>query len=166
MTDFAWDVDLDESQFAMVAPEGYRFKEIDAAGGLREEDALVEALRFWAQESEGTFPAQIDQLLEARPKLVARFDKSGPAQQELAEAMKMADVVAHGVLFAQTLAAQDNWSYAGKGMQLGQAERVLCWWKNEDGRTWRVICGDLGVTDMPPEQLAARMRSAASQPAR
>ncbi len=164
MTDFSWNADPDESQFAMVAPEGYTFSEMDAAGGLRGEDALVESLRFWAQESDGTFPAEIGQLLEARPKLVARFHKSGPPQQELAEAVRMADVVVHGVLFAQTLGAQDNWHYVDKDVRLGQADRVLCWWKNEDGRTCRVLCGDLRVMDMSPEQLAVRIRSAASQP--
>jgi hypothetical protein len=164
MSNFIWDADLDESLFAMVAPEGYKFEEMDLAGTLTEEDALVESLRFWAQESDGAFPAEIDQLLEVRPKLIAKFDKSGPPRQEMKDAMKMASVVVNGVLFAQTLAAQENWHYAGRDVRLGQTDQILCWWKNEDGRTCRVISGDLGVTDMSPEQLAARMQSAASQP--
>jgi hypothetical protein len=116
-----------------------------------DEQALTEALRFWAEMSDGAFPADINMLMDSQPKLIKKFHKDGPAEQEYAAALKAANVVLHGLFFAQTLKSLDNWHYAGDGVMLGQADKMLCWWKNEDGHTWRVIYGDLSARDVPTE---------------
>ncbi|MEN6625183.1 MAG: hypothetical protein ABFD69_03030 [Candidatus Sumerlaeia bacterium] len=46
-----------------------------------------------------------------------------------------------------------EWHYAGKGVKFGEA-RPVCWWREKDSKTWRVIYGDLKISDMPREDLS------------
>ncbi len=152
LTGFAWGIPLDEASFRMTAPDGYQVEEIDWGDPPEDRQALIESLRFWAEMSNGAFPDDINMLLEARPKLIERFRKDGPAEQEYDRAVRMANVIVRGSYFAQTQKALDNWHYAGDGMRLGEAGKPLCWWKNEDGTTCCVVDGDLGWRNVPADQ--------------
>jgi hypothetical protein len=149
MTGFSWDVPLDESLFGVTVPDGYKVvDEVDWGAPPEDRQALIESLRFWAEASDGDFPADINMLLDARPKLIRKFHENGPAELEYAAALKMAQVVVNGACFAQTQEAQGNWYYAGGDVRLGQADKPLCWWLNDDGATYCVIYGDLSSRDV------------------
>lgn len=143
--------------FRIAPPEGYEVRRLDQCY-LTTERALVEALRFRAQMPEGAFPADINTLLEARPKIIARFHRGGPPRQEYTDAIKMASVIVRGLMFAQTPNVVDDWHYAGKDVKLGESGKPLCWRKNEDAQTYRVLLGDLGTRDVPAEQLPGIVR--------
>ena len=51
---------------------------------------LVNALAFWAKETQGNFPANIDDLIDPnmiKPLLVQYFDKDGEPTEEMEQAM-------------------------------------------------------------------------------
>jgi hypothetical protein len=114
---------------------------------------LVAALRFWAEGSEGAFPADIDALLDSKPLLIWKFASSESPEQGYTEAIKVADTIVAGTLFAQQLKALDNWHYAGADVRLGEAEKPLCWWKSKDPTIYHVIYGDLAIRDIPATDL-------------
>ena len=56
-----------------------------------------------------------------------------------------------GLIFFQHLSA--DWHYAGCGVKLGDAEKVIFWYRPRDSETYRVVYGDLSVKDVVPENL-------------
>jgi hypothetical protein len=153
VTDLAWNVPVDESLFQVKVPEGYWVDKVDYGDPPPREQALIASLRLWAEACEGAFPADINGLLDCKPLLIEKLRGSGSPEQAYAQAVKIGYVILTGSLFAQTLKTVDNWHYAGQDVKLGQADRPLCWWKNEDPATGRVIYGDLSIRDVPAADL-------------
>jgi hypothetical protein len=149
LADFTWNEGVDESLLQVAAPAGYQVTEVDDGDPPHEEHALVAALRFWAESSEGSFPADINMLLDSKPLLILRFGSSAAPEQGYAEAVRMAHIVVTGSLFSQKLKTVDNWNYAGGDVKLGQADEPLCWWKGKDPAIYQVIYGDLSIRDVP-----------------
>ena len=51
---------------------------------------------------------------------------------------------------------KDSFRYMGKGVKLGDKDRIVCWYKLKDAKapkTYRVVYGDLSVKDVAPEDL-------------
>ena len=60
---------------------------------------------------------------------------------------------AKGMIFLQKFEGSDNWRYAGKGVKLGDADKVILWYQPEGSNAYRAIYGDLKVADIAPENL-------------
>jgi hypothetical protein len=51
---------------------------------------------------------------------------------------------------------EKSFRWLGKGVKLGDKERIVCWYKLKDAKdpnTYRVIYGDLSVRDVAPKDL-------------
>ena len=51
---------------------------------------------------------------------------------------------------------KNSFRYLGKGVKLGDKDRIVCWYKLKDAKdpsTYRVVYGDLSVKDVAPEDL-------------
>jgi hypothetical protein len=51
---------------------------------------------------------------------------------------------------------EDSFRYLGKGVKLGEKDRIVCWYKLKDAKdanTYRVVYGDLSVKDMAAKDL-------------
>jgi hypothetical protein len=163
LSDFAWDLDCDDSLFSLTPPDGYHVDEMTKGHDAPEdESSLAKALRFWAETSDGRFPENINMLSDCKPKLVGRYREVGPPEEAFRQAVPMMNTVLAGMAFAQVLKIKDNWHYAGKDVVFGEAGKPLCWWQPEGSETFRVIYGDLSIRDVPPEELP---QSAAEVPA-
>jgi hypothetical protein len=46
-----------------------------------------------------------------------------------------------------------SWKYLGKGVKLGDKDRIVCWYRPKGSRAYRVIYGDLSVKDVAPGDL-------------
>jgi len=156
MSDFQWDVDLDESLFDLEPPEGYSLEEKQFNVSDRGENWLIDALAFWTEMSEGLFPSAINDLCDPnliRPMLIKKFDKDGDAKEEFEQACQMMNVVLQGLMFAQQCKVEGSWHYAGNGVKIGEANKPICWWKQKEKGGYRVIYGDLSVGDAEVEEL-------------
>jgi hypothetical protein len=151
-TNFQFDAEMDESLFSMEIPEGYSEPvqgELSIEGSNDED--LVTTLRIWAEVIlDDVFPrdftgqAYLEDVKANRQKFVNLQDK-----EKIEMAMKMQP----GFIFVQLLKSENDWHYVGKNVKLGDAESPVCWYRPDDSKTYRVICGDLSVKDVAPEDL-------------
>jgi hypothetical protein len=52
--------------------------------------------------------------------------------------------------------AEKHFRYLGKGVKLGDKDRIVCWYQLKDGGSpniYRVLYGDLSIKDVAPEDL-------------
>jgi hypothetical protein len=159
LTNFVWNCHLDDSLFSMEPPEGYSLEEKQFDVSEPGEKNLIEALAFWAEMSEGSFPSNINDLCDPNlinPKLIKKYDKDSAPQQELEQAMVKANIILKGLYFAQELKANQNWNYNSEGVKLGDSNIPLCWWKKVNSEQCRVIYADLSIADVNAEDLTQR----------
>ena len=154
MTDFVWNEELDQALFSLELPEDYTLQEKQFDVSEPGENGLIEALAFWTEMSGGSFPQKINELIDPNQinqMLIEKFDGEGDPSKEIYEAMKQANTIIKGVYFAFEKKADGTWGYAGGDVLLGEAEKVVCWWKLEDSQGYRVIYGDLSIGDSAEE---------------
>ncbi|MBN1343799.1 MAG: hypothetical protein JXQ73_14040 [Phycisphaerae bacterium] len=151
--DFVWDVELDASLFSLTPPEGYTVHETEQDVSRPSEKDLVDALRFWAEMSDGAFPSEIGELGKARSKIVAKFNKEGPVNEEMDRAGRMALTIMKALDFVVERMARGSWHYAGDGVRLGESGTRVCWWRSGGADSYRVVYGDLTVKDAKAEDL-------------
>ncbi len=148
-----FDVDLDESQFSMDVPEGYKLQqvELDLLGSTEQD--FIEGLRIRAEVfGDGWFPdgVAVEDYLKQAPAMGKKIEELGLSDEEATElGMKLA----RHLLFIRFFKGQGEWHYAGQGVELGDAETPIFWYRPEDSETYRVIYGDLSVRDVSPENL-------------
>jgi len=155
MTDFQFDVDLDDSLFSLTPPAGYTRIEVQADVSEVTEQDLIEYLRAWSSwTKDGTFPPTFNpmelQKVSMEMEQQGKFgDGQTTEQQRDRDAMKMY----RGIMFLTQLPADSNWRYAGEDVKFGDAGTPIFWYRPEGSQTYRVIYGDLSVKDVAPENL-------------
>ena len=156
MTDFLWNQELDPVLFSTEPPEDYTLREKQQDVSELGENDLVQALAFWTEMSGGSFPENINDLMDQNqinPMLIDKFDRDDDPLDEIDKAMKQATIISKGLYFAQSKKAEQNWNYAGGGVYLGDSETMVCWWELEDSNDYRVIFGDLSIGTISADQL-------------
>lgn len=122
-------------------------------------DELIDALRYYSEQSDGTFPDSLDrkgffQALEK--KLTAHAGQRTPAKQ-VDESAESELKLQPGAAFAASLPPEADAHYAGKGAFRGKADSPIFWYRPKDAKAYRVVYADLSVhdTDMPPNAAQA-----------
>lgn len=155
MTDFKFDVELDDSLFSLIPPDGYSRLDVQVDVSQISEQDLIEYLRLWSSWTrDGTFPPTFNPIeLQKAAMEMKEQDQFGegetPEQERLQHAMKMA----RGMMFVTQLPSESNWRYAGEKVKHGDAETPIFWYQPGGSETYRVIYGDLSVKDVAPEDL-------------
>lgn len=148
-----FDVSMDDALFSMEVPEGYveQKMELDLFGST--EADFVEGLRILAQRyGDGRFPddVSLEYVLSQVPAMQKKEQELKLSAEE--EASIGAKIQKH-LLFLRFFKGQGKWYYRGKGVQLGEAETPIFWYRPKDSTTYRVIYGDLHVEDVAPANL-------------
>jgi hypothetical protein len=148
-----FDVPMDEGLFSMKVPEGYKLQQIDLdLMGATEAD-FVEGLRIMAETfGHGQFPDSV---------ALADYMKQVPQIQKRLEQLKLSDEeqlvlgkkMQQYILFLRFFQGEGQWYYRGQGVQLGEADKPIFWYRPKGSPTYRVIYGDLHVADVAPENL-------------
>ena len=151
MSDFQFDVPLEDAFFSLEPPEGYIPLEAQAdAAGVGERD-FVEFLRAWSLWTvDGTFPplvagseiAKVIVHMAQEDKFKAGWDFDPGRQQ----------VVYGGLVFISGLPA-GTWRYAGQNVSFGNPLTPVFWYQPQGSATWRVIYADLSTADVTAENL-------------
>ncbi|MFC1739402.1 anti-sigma factor family protein [Planctomycetota bacterium] len=142
-----------EQQVSMEIPDGYEMveskgKEFDM--GTPTEQDLVECLCIWSELLlDGNFPEKIGitELTKLLPQVEAKVAESVASAEE---GTQKGMTLSKGMLFEMRLKDKH---YAGNGVKLGEADKVIFWYLPEGAETYRVIYGDLSVKDVAPENL-------------
>jgi outer membrane lipoprotein-sorting protein len=146
MTDFEFDVELDEALFKLEAPNGYSFHELKVTTPAEKD--LIAALKLLSDHNEGLFPDTCDR--KAMVAFVTSWVQKNPGEPNAAWTKKVTDLslsLSQGLTFAATLPAESNARYAGKGIKYNDATTPVFWYKPAGSSSYRVIHGDLSVKE-------------------
>jgi hypothetical protein len=155
--DIDFDARLDDSLFSLDPPAGYAFESEPRARVTEAE--MIEYLGAMADYNGRTFPDQpysidVDRLNEIDDK--AKEDRT-PAEQKLREITHQYMMANLNLMptghFVKDHTVPGTFRYLGKGVKLGDAGRIVCWYKLKDTGTYRAVYGDLRVRDVAPADL-------------
>lgn len=163
LTDFRFNVDLDDSLFSLTPPDGYtRLEGVQVDMSEPDEQDLIYLLRVWAEHArDGLFPPTLDpaKLVQAAAEEARAAKAATPPDQAWDEELSQSEALGQtmrltrGLMFVGQMKPGNDWHYAGEGVQLGEAATPICWWRPDGSETYRVIYGDLSIEDVAPEKV-------------
>lgn len=155
--DIDFDAELDDSLFSLDPPPGYSMETEQRAQVT--EAQMIEYLGAMADYNSQTFPDQpysigSDRLNEVYDKPEADRTLAEQKLLDIVDQFKMANLnlmpTGH---FIEDHTVKGTFRYLGKGVKLGDADRIICWYKLKDTGAYRAVCGDLSVRDVAPADL-------------
>jgi len=148
-----FDIELDESRFSMEVPDNYVIQEAGIDFKESSESGFIESLRIWAEIIEdGHFPESInlEDVVKIGRKLEQGLKRANLTEQQQLE---VATRFGQGLVFLRFFKGEGKWRYAGVGVEFGDADTAIFWYRPKDSETWRVIYGDLHVEDVTGQDL-------------
>jgi outer membrane lipoprotein-sorting protein len=146
MTDFRLNPKLGDELFKLEAPEGYKLVKFEAED-LKPEEDLIRLLRAYAAKKDGQFPKRLDDW-KGLAEAVMGDKKANPVDDP--EVMKFA--MSMGRLSAYSMSLE-GFGYKGEGVKLGDADKIVFWYKPKGADKYRVVFGDLKTGDVPADRL-------------
>jgi outer membrane lipoprotein-sorting protein len=149
LSDFQFNPPLEDALFSLQPPEGYKLETM-AIEALAPEAALVRLLRDYAGHAKGEFPKKLD---DPAAFGKARFEAEGkkPKEKPSAEDMQYVVNMTQAILFVNSL--KKNYVYRPEAGKLGDAHKMLFWYRPEKAEKYRVLYADLHWADVAAEQL-------------
>lgn len=153
MTDFEFDVALDDSLFDLTPPKGYEMmkRDVSDASELPDENDLVNFIRYLTSQNEdGLFPPlnDVGELVTYVKELIDKIPEEDSAQKE-----KIKKTVYLGMMFWTQMSKENDWHYEGENVKIGSADIPICWWKPEGSTMFRVLYGNLELRDVDLEKI-------------
>jgi outer membrane lipoprotein-sorting protein len=152
MTDFEYNIDMDESLFSLEPPADYELITLDKPDmGAPTENDLIEMLQLVTNEEHKSFPKDLDIMtLSKQYGLSNPFQSAQPSNEDIKKFASNFAKLSRGSMFVQ-LNIENDWHYEPEGKNLGDAQ-PLYWWKPIDSETYRVIYCDLTAADVSPDE--------------
>jgi hypothetical protein len=152
-----FDAQLDESLFQLEPPAGY-YLAVEPRRSEGTEKDMVEMLSVMVDFNDKTFPDRPWIATEPENKSSKMPEKERLAAKErLLDAVNRYDAVGIDPMpiyhFVQDRIVENSFRYLGKGVKLGEKDRIVCWYKLKGAKTYRVVYGDLSVKDVAPQDL-------------
>ena len=156
--DIVFDANLDDSLFRLEPPEGYTVK-TEHRGHVTEKE-MIDYLGVLAEFNDKTFPDQLFPFDISSDRVNKAWDKPTkdrtPAEQKLVETEDYYIAKFYRMptgVFVEDCTIEKSFRYLGKGVKLGDKNRIVCWYRLKGARTYRVLYGDLSVKDVAPKDL-------------
>jgi outer membrane lipoprotein-sorting protein len=166
--DIRYDVPLDSSLFRLEPPQGYAV-EIKSRDRVTEKE-MIDYFGIVADFNDKTFP---DEAIPVPWNLLDKIDRASrkPQKDQTVAERKLLDTdMRYGWRFGTTTSApisvffswdsdrtvEKSFRYIGKGVKLGDKNRIVCWYKLKDAKDpnlYRVLYGDLSVKDVVAKDL-------------
>jgi outer membrane lipoprotein-sorting protein len=141
---------LDDAIFRFEIPPGYALRKAPEPT-VAPEEAVVRVLRAFADSSGGNFPSRLDDL-PALNKAIARKYAKTKAQNKLdREDHQLSSAIGRVHFFSTEL--KDRYGYQADRVKLGDAGKIVFWYKPEGKTKYRVVYGDLHIGEATAEQL-------------
>jgi hypothetical protein len=158
--DIVLNADLDDSLFRLEPPEGYTLKTIHR--GQMTEKEMADYLGVLADFNDKTFPDQVFPFAISSDRTNKAWAK--PENQRTAAEKKLVKTMDYYMMrnqrpvsdFVEDRTVPKSFRYLGKGVKLGDKDRIVCWYKlknAKDADTYRVVYGDLSVKDVAAKDL-------------
>lgn len=146
LDDFQIDPGLDDRLFRFEPPAGYSLTKGENAG-MSDEAAIVDMLRTYAEHAEETFPPRLDDWVGYARRLPERKG-SGALDPN---SIRLAQTIARVQIFL--LERKGGFGYRPEGVKLGDASKILVWFRPKGSSGYRAIFGDLHAADVTSDQL-------------
>lgn len=146
MTDFRLNPKLNDALFKMEAPEGYKLVKFEAED-LKPEEDVIRLLRAYAAKKDGQFPKRLDDW-KGLVETVFGDKKTNPLDDP--EVMKFTMSMGRVAAYSKSL---DGFGYKGEGVKLGDADKIIFWYKPKGSDKYRVVFGDLKTGDVTADRL-------------
>ncbi len=150
VSDFRFDEQMDESLFSMKPPKGYKLAiETPVDIGTASAEDFVEFFKLWTECRGGTFPPMLslNQWMKDCLGYVKKLEK------EFSDAEMLTKLLPHSRarMFLQMRPGLND-NYAGEGVEVGDKDTAIFWYKPEDAETFTVIYGDLSIDEDVAEE--------------
>jgi outer membrane lipoprotein-sorting protein len=152
LRDLQIDPKLDDSLFSQEPPQGYAFSKLNLSDPNDKDDGSPEAavgkmLRGVAEKSAGAFPTRLDDWA-AYDRLTPKGTFKSPTDPAL---LRMVTTTVRVQMFL--LERKGDYGYKADGVKLGDASKVIFWYKPKDKQTYRALFSDLHAADVTADQL-------------
>ena len=119
---------------------------------MNPEKAAEAFLRIFAVKTGGTFPVRLDDFSE--------FDKVFPKKEVgvLPDAETLGAVQSVARLLMATKNLKGGYGYKPDGVKLGDADKILFWYRPEGATQYRALFGDLHAADVTEDKLPERSK--------
>jgi outer membrane lipoprotein-sorting protein len=155
LTDFQIDPVLDDALFSLDLPAGYALRKeesnifgMDDKTFLDPEKAASDLLRLFAEKAGGAFPKRLDDASEYQKLLPKQADQSKLPSGEM---LKVLHSYTRFVMAIRTLKA--GFGYRSEGVKLGDADKIVFWYRPEGAANYRAIYGDLHAGEVAEDKL-------------
>ena len=147
---------LDDVIFSFEIPRGYTIRKA-AEPVMSPEEAVVYVLRMFADNTGGNFPTRLDDL-PAINKAIGTKLATKKAEKAFDERENYHLSMAIGRVLSFPTEFKDHYGYKAEGVKLGDAGKIVFWYKPEGETKYRVVYGDLHVGDVTAELLPETRR--------
>jgi hypothetical protein len=109
--------------------------------------AVAKLLRTYAEKSGGSFPTRLDDWTsyDKQFQKIGIKGATGPAM------IRLVNLLVRVQIFM--LERKGDYSYKADGVKLGDADKILFWYKPKAKETYRALFGDLHAADVTANQL-------------
>ena len=154
LSDFQFDVPLDDSIFSLEPPKDYTPFHVSADASSVTEQDFIEFLRLWSNWTvDATFPPIVSGVEIAKVAVqMAREGKFVGPYAPAYSAERQPQVMYRGLVFVTQLPG-GTWRYAGQNVRFGDPAVPIFWYQPTGSATCRVIYADLHVATVAPESL-------------
>jgi hypothetical protein len=165
-----FDEELNDSLFSFEPPEGYQFKTVHPPEF--EEKDVVEFMGIVAEYFDRIFPDRLPNFFRGNKAEYERFERvensvmkrgaATPAERNMVEGVhKWWRLGFPGTgpinVYIQERIVDGSWKYLGKGVRLGEGDRIICWYRPKGSQLYHVVYGDLSVKEVEREKLPLPM---------
>ena len=161
MSDFEFNVEMDESLFSLEPPAGYEVTVVRSPtndGSPDEEKDLIGFLRIFSKFSSGTFPDSLEMeslwgIVHRRVHIFHSLEEPPkPEVKQREELSEAVSILQHALRFVFQLPPEADSHYAGKNVSLGSADTPIFWYRPKETKAYRVVYADLSVreAETPP----------------
>jgi outer membrane lipoprotein-sorting protein len=156
-SDFVFNPRLDATLFSLTPPEGFEVAKEPPHPPVTEAE-LIEWLDVTARFNHGAFVDTPLGVHHEKHNEAARKDKASrtDVEQRFLDLWIKHMKNRHSYpiwAFAEANAVPKTFRYLGKGVKLGDKDRIVCWYKLKGAKTYRVVFGDLSMKDVAAEDL-------------
>ncbi len=145
MTDFEFDIELDDSLFSTAVPDGYEVQEREMDLSEPSIDDVIALFRWWTDASGGAYPESMDVA-----SLVREGKRMFPTEPSDEEGLKVGMLLGR---YTMITTMHPEARYLGKGRSVDDAESPVFWYQPTPDSAYQVVYGDLRVEEIPEEDL-------------
>jgi outer membrane lipoprotein-sorting protein len=155
ITDFEIDLPVEDAIFRVEPPAGYALRKeeskiigMDQKTFHNPEQAASDILRIFAEKNGGSFPKRLDDPEEFRRLMPKEAKKDAIPDSET---FRMIQAMTRFMIVTRSL--KDGFGYRSEGVKLGDADKILFWYRPDGGTGYRALYGDLHGADVTEDKL-------------